>query len=130
MVEAIDTPKFAFGIIKEVGPSRGNGAEILVRRIGCDPLEMIFNPGHLRLVSPAEAEAVVPYWLVHGRGPASHKHFSEAAAEAEAERLAAAHPGQRFAVLGMTASFLAPIGAVQRDRPTPGVIHPDDEIPF
>jgi len=39
------------------------------------------------------------FWMVHGAGPANHRHASRASAVTEAERLARANPGQVFVVL-------------------------------
>lgn len=43
------------------------------------------------------------FWMVHGVGPSTHRHATESAAIAEAERLARTSPGIRFYVLHATA---------------------------
>lgn len=59
------------------------------------------------------AQAVAPvcarYWLVHGHGPANHRHFSRDEAEREARRLASFNPGKTFAVLEVVAAISATV---------------------
>lgn len=67
------------------------------------------------------------FWLVWNPdgGPPTHRHDTEDSAEAEAERLARAHPGARFFV--MQAVALRTMDAMQRVRLCPGA---DDDMPF
>lgn len=69
------------------------------------------------------------FWMVKGRGPASHMHESRASAEAEAERLARLNPGEPFFVLVTVAALVRrDVERFTFDKADEGAEYP--EIPF
>lgn len=83
-----------------------------------------------------EAPTALKFWMVYGvgtRGP-TFQHYSKAAAQAEAKRLAALNPDVLFVVLAAVDGYATEIPAVQRfkivkDKPIGGR-DADDDIPF
>ncbi|KNY20373.1 hypothetical protein [Methylobacterium sp. ARG-1] len=74
------------------------------------------------------------FWMVHGDGPANHRHGSRASAVTEAERLARANPGKVFVVLeAVEAVRKIDVERVELRQPgarTPQWPAAPDDIPF
>ena len=62
------------------------------------------------------------FWMVKGFGPAQYEHDSLGSAMSEAERLARAHPGVPFTVLGTISIFFNGVARIDRNF--------DDGMPF